>query len=130
MRVLLILFGVLFLTFGCKDTVISKPKNLIEEDKMENIIYDLALLEGIKSYNPTNFQNIKSNEYVYKKYKIDSLQFVKSTQFYASDISKYKKMYERVQKRLDDKKNPLDSLFKKTTDIQPKKELQNKGVVK
>ncbi len=126
MRVLLILFGVLLLILGCKDAVISKPQNLIEEDKMENIIYDLALLEGIKSYNPGNFQNIKSNEYVYKKYKIDSLQFVKSTQFYASDISKYKAMYERVQKRLDDKKNPLDLFFKKATDIQPKKEEQKR----
>ena len=113
MRVLLILFGFLFLTLGCKDTVISKPKNLIEEEKMENIIYDLALLEGVKYLDPSNFQNIKSNEYVYKKYKIDSLQFVKSTQFYASDISKYKIMYERVQKRLSDKKNSLDSLLKK-----------------
>ena len=129
MRVLVALFGVLFLTLGCKDSVISKPENLIEEDKMENIIYDLALLEGIKSHDPSNFQNIKSNEYVYKKYKIDSLQFVKSTQYYVSDISKYKKMYDRVQKRLDDKKNPLDSLFTKATKNQLKKEEQ-KGIVK
>ncbi|PWA05614.1 DUF4296 domain-containing protein [Flavobacterium psychrotolerans] len=113
MKTGLALLSFLFLLTSCKDTGISKPKNLIEEDKMVDIIYDLALLEGIKVHNPANLQNVNSNEFVCKKYKIDSLQFVKSTQFYASDISNYKKMYEEVGKRIEKNKSYLDSIESK-----------------
>lgn len=113
MKIGIALLSFLFLLTSCKDSGISKPDNLIEEDKMVDIIYDLALLEGIKSHNPVNLQNVNSNEFVYKKYKIDSLQFVKSTQFYASDITNYKKMYEEVGKRIEKNKSYLDSIESK-----------------
>jgi len=113
MRTFLSFFSLLFLLVSCKDTVITEPKNLIPEDKMVNIIYDLSLLEGVKSYNSTNFRSLKSNDFVYKKYNIDSLQFAKSTQFYASDIDKYKKIYDEVGKRIEKNKANVDSLISK-----------------
>ena len=91
MRIVVSIFCILLVMVSCKDTAIDEPENLIQEDKMINIIYDLALLEGVKTFNSSNFQSVKSNDFVYKKYKIDSLQFAKSTQFYASDINRYKK---------------------------------------
>ena len=117
MRKILTFFGFLFLLISCNDTVVSEPKNLIDEDKMTNIIYDLALLEGIKSYNSSEFQSLKVNDYIYKKYKIDSLQFAKSTQFYASDVNKYQKMYEEVGKRIETNKAHIDSLLSKGTKL-------------
>lgn len=111
MKTFLSFFSLLFVLVSCKDTVIAEPKNLIPEDKMVNIIYDLSLLEGIKSYNSTNFRSLKSNDFVYKKYNIDSLQFAKSTQFYASDIDKYKKIYGEVGKRIEKNKDQVDSLI-------------------
>ena len=41
--ILLFLMG-LFVTIGCKDDLVTKPKNLIERDKMVDIIYDLSLI--------------------------------------------------------------------------------------
>lgn len=108
---------------SCKDATISEPENLISEDKMVNIIYDLALLEGVKTYNSSTFQSLKSNEFVYKKYRIDSLQFAKSSQYYAVDINRYKKMYEEVGKRIESNRAHIDSLVGKEskTQVVPKR---------
>ena len=131
MRIVVLFFCVLFAAVSCKDTTIVEPENLIEEDKMVNIIYDLALLEGIKNFNTSNLQSVKSNDFVYKKYKIDSLQFAKSTQFYASDIDRYKKMYEEVGKRIEANKVHIDSLVGKKSKslIVPQKTTQNTPVI-
>jgi hypothetical protein len=100
-----------FLLSACSNSTVEKPKNLIEEDKMVDIFYDLALLEAIKAHNPGVIQEAKDpNKYIYKKYRIDSLQFAKSNRYYATDINRYKKMYGRVGKRLERNKNMIDSL--------------------
>ena len=39
-------------------------------------------------------------EFVKIKYKVDSLTFAQSIQYYASDIKEYKKMYDAVKVRL------------------------------
>jgi Domain of unknown function (DUF4296) len=112
----------IFLSFvvllSCSNSVVSKPKNLIDEDKMVEIFYDLSLLEAVRTQIPQEKQVYKGlpNNYIYKKYKIDSLQFVKSNQYYASDITNYKKMYERVKEKLaadTEKLNPKPVIAKK-----------------
>jgi hypothetical protein len=53
---------------------------------MIDIMYDLAVLEGIKYQNRLLDSNqINSATYIYKKYKIDSLQLAQSNVYYASD---------------------------------------------
>lgn len=132
MKKILTFFGLLFLVISCKDAIISKPENLIDEDKMTNIIYDLALIEGVKSYNGSNFQNIKTKSFIYKKYKIDSLQFANSIQYYASEINTFKKMYDAVGKRIESNKVHIDSLINKETKNKnlPKKVNQDLPMVK
>ena len=102
----------LLLIFSCNNNAVEKPDNLIEEDKMVDIIYDLALLEAIRTTDPVSLEekNIVANEYIYTKFKIDSLQFVKSNHYYASDVHNYVKIYERVAKRLENNKTKLDTL--------------------
>jgi PBP1b-binding outer membrane lipoprotein LpoB len=102
MRTIAIILGLLFLT-GCGNDVVKKPDNLIAKDKMTDIIYDLAILEAIRSQKPTVLEqnSINPNTYIYRKYHIDSLQFAKSNQYYASDIDGYKKIYEEVSKKLE-----------------------------
>lgn len=103
--------GVLIL-FSCQQSAVDKPDNLIDEDTMEDIIYDLALLEAIRSNNP-NIQQHKSttaSAYVYDKYDIDSLQFVSSNHYYASDVHNYLKMYQRVEERLGKEKTKTDTI--------------------
>ena len=96
------LCGIL-LFISCEKAVLPKPKNLIESAKMEQIIYDMTLLEAIKSQVSMDKNKFtgKTKDYIFKKYKIDSLLFVKSNQYYAAaDIIEYRKMFERVKEKL------------------------------
>ena len=115
--------GVLFfilisLIFSCKEEFVKKPENLIEKDIMVDVMYDLALLEAIKYQSPNALQAHKINpdEYIYKKYKIDSAQFVQSNMYYASDYKEYKKMYDQINSRLVKNKSLLEEAIKNEKD--------------
>lgn len=105
---------VLFVLAGCKKALVKEPKRLIESDKMVNIMYDLSLLEAMKIENPALMDSIKytSNQYIYKKYKIDSVQFAQSNIYYAADYKEYEKMYNQIKARLDNEKTKVNSLIK------------------
>lgn len=95
-----ILICLLFSFISCNDTI-EKPKNLIEKDKMIDILYDLSLLEAIKTQNVSGgINNKNANEYIYKKYKVDSIQLAASNKYYAVDVDEYKKMFAEVKSRL------------------------------
>lgn len=115
--------GVLFfilisLILSCKEEVVKKPENLIEKEIMVDVMYDLALLEAIKYQSPNALQAHKINpdEYIYKKYKIDSAQFVQSNMYYASDYKEYKKMYDQINSRLVKNKSLLEEAIKNEKD--------------
>lgn len=133
-KYLLGLFLMLFL--ACKQSGVKKPAKLIEEEKMVDILYDLSILDAIISTNPAVLEDngIDMHTYIYKKHKIDSLQFVENNTYYASDFKKYKKMYEAVEKRIDDNKKAADSLLKKKQQEDNKKaeefRLQNQDSLK
>ena len=111
MRNCIALFLMLSVFSGCQKSSFEKPDRLIEKEVMVNIIYDLSIAEAIKSQNPASMGTtyIIPNDYIYKKYKIDSLQFAKSDQYYAKDIKVYKKIYESVSKRLAEEIKNYDS---------------------
>ena len=93
---------------------VEKPSNLIDKDKMVDILYDISLLEAIKTQNIGGGISSKmGNDYIYKKYKIDSIQFVKSNIYYASDIEEYKKMFEEIKQRLTAETTKIDAKMKK-----------------
>ena len=56
-------------------------ENLISEEKMINIIYDMSLISVSKGINKRILENngMKPKTYILNKHKIDSLQFVKVT---------------------------------------------------
>ena len=92
----------MLLIFSCNSNTVEKPSNLIEEDEMIAILYDISLLEAVKNQNISGGITVKyANEFIFRKYKIDSIQFVKSNTYYASDIEEYKKMFEKVKTRLN-----------------------------
>lgn len=113
-KYLLFLVSFCFL-ISCNENGIEKPDNLIEKDKMVDIIYDLTVLQAMRG----NFQakldssNINAADYIYNKYKIDSLQFANSNRYYASDVASYNRMYNRVNERLTSEKAKADSLANK-----------------
>lgn len=104
----------LAILMSCNKEIIEKPDNLIGKDEMVDIMYDLSLLTAmkIKIYSLPDAESINKNEYVFKKYKIDSLQFVKSNSYYASDTKEYAKMIGQVKTRLDKEKTSTAALVK------------------
>ena len=113
-------FGLIVLFFGCKMKSIEKPSNLIDKDKMVDILYDVSLLEAIKTQNISGGISSKmGNDYIYKKYKIDSIQFVKSNKYYASDIEEYKKMVEKIKEKLNVETLKTDANLKKNGQVVP-----------
>lgn len=106
---------IVILLFSCKKDGVEKPDRLIDKEVMENIIYDMSLLDAIKYNEPSITEKYKVNpkEFIYKKYKVDSTQFAQSNIYYASDFDGYKAMYDNVIKRIEAKKTVLDSVIKK-----------------
>ena len=102
---------IVFIIAACSNAAVEKPEKLIEEEQMVNIIYDLAILEAVRSRTPS--QTVNPNTYILKKYKVDSLQFVQNNRYYASDIENYKKLYEKVEERIKTEKSTADSLLLK-----------------
>lgn len=99
---------------GCKEDLVKKPEHLIEKSKMMDIMYDLALLEAVKYQNPTvlDSNQIRPKQFIYKKYKIDSLQLAQNNIYYAADYKNYKIMFESVVKRIANEKKRVNSVIK------------------
>jgi hypothetical protein len=117
MKKLAALFLLFAILISCQKPAVQKPDNLIDEDVMVDIMYDISVLEAMKSQKALVLEAnaINPNTYIYKKYKIDSLQFANSDKFYASDIKKYKEIFDKVNKRMEEK---IES-FKKANTSKP-----------
>lgn len=107
---LYIIIGLVLLS-ACRDSVVKKPTNLIPKSKMEDIIYDLALLEAIQNTNPSFLEknNINPYNYVFLKYEIDSIRLAESNKYYAANVKEYNKMYEKVKQKIESEKALADS---------------------
>lgn len=98
------IFLVLISLASCQDiNRTPKPDNLIPEDKMVEVLTELSLLHGARSYNKGLMEEKGINPYPYltEKYKIDSTQLVQSNEYYAQNYKQYQKIYERVKERLE-----------------------------
>ena len=102
MKKLALLLAVILL-FSCRQgDVVDKPDNLIDDDKMADVLYDLALLQSMRSQTNTVLEenNIDPKLYVFRKYNIDSLTFVQSHRYYASRLEEYEKIQKKVKEKL------------------------------
>ena len=111
------LFVLVALFLSCNKDLVEKPDNLIDKKVMEDVFYDMSLLEALKYQNPNSLytNGINPKTYIFKKYKIDSLQFAKSNAYYASDYREYKKMFDGLNDRLKKEKAAVDLKIKKET---------------
>ena len=111
-----IIFFIVSLTLfiSCKDDAVKKPKRLIEKEVMVDIMYDISLLDAIKYQNPTSIDSLKINprDFIFKKYKVDSLQFATSNVYYSTDYEGYKVMFDEVAKRINKEKKSAEDIVK------------------
>tara|TARA_R110002167_G_scaffold6744_5_gene31825 strand:+ start:1784 stop:2326 length:543 start_codon:yes stop_codon:yes gene_type:complete len=99
-----IYIGIAFMMFSCYNAnKPKKPNHLINKNEMVNIIIDLKLLASANGANQKILENhgIYSANYIYKRYKTDSLTFALSNDYYAYYVDDYEEIYTKVQDSLE-----------------------------
>jgi len=113
MKTAFLLVIIVFL-MSCENLEMKKPSNLISENQMVEILYDVVLINSAKNVNKQLLEkNIKNPEaYIYKKHNIDSLQFVESNAYYTFKSDIYKSIYEKLELKLTTQKTEHEALVK------------------
>jgi hypothetical protein len=95
---------------GCK---IKRPKDVIPESQMENLLYDYHIAKALGENLPYN-ENYKKAlyiEYVFRKHNTTEAVFDSSMVWYTRNADVLSKVYERVSKRLKAEQNEIDNLI-------------------
>jgi hypothetical protein len=103
----IVLFVFVFGFFACNENPVKPPKKLLDEKTMENILYDIAILQAANSNAPEILQanKIEAKNFIYKKYKIDSATYHQNNRYYAAEVYNYKHMHNRILARLEKHQN-------------------------
>jgi len=107
----------LLILVGCQDVKYpEKPENLLSKEKMIQILADAYIGNSSrsKSYNNRVLRNngVHLDSILYKKHQVDSLTFVESNAYYASNLVVYTEIITEVEKLLLTKKVSVDSILK------------------
>ncbi len=91
---------------GCSS---NAPEDLISEEKMESIIFDIMILNASSGYDLKIDNDMISDELIFRKYDIDSAQFYNSELYYSRNpkihFNIYSNVKRRIQKSIDSLKN-------------------------
>lgn len=103
----ILLLGFIFAVIcGCKSPV---PKEIIQPDQMQKILYDMHMVDAYISTIPVqdSAKRVAAAYYkgVYKKFGIDSVSYSKSMDFYYSNPEIMNAMYVKLE--TDFKKNKV-----------------------
>lgn len=111
-KILSVILFVLVL-ISCQDIDRTpKPDNLIPEDKMVEVLTELSLLYGARSYNIGLMEEkgIDPYPYLMEKFDIDSTQLVRSNNYYAENYKQYQRIYNKVKVKLEVLMEDYDSI--------------------
>lgn len=80
------------------------PAGILKNDKMISVLTDIHLVDsylGSAAYDTTTQPAANYYRVVYKKYKIDSLQFQKSLRYYSRQPEQLDTMYHQILQKLE-----------------------------
>ncbi len=120
-------FVLIISLLSCNDNLLEKPDNLIPEDKMVEVLEDLAIVNAAKSTNISvlHDNDIEPMAYIFEKHGIDSLQFVESDRYYASLPPEYERIYKKVESNLEKEVKVVEEA-KRVKDSLTRMELENR----
>ena len=97
---------------SCGKSAVKKPANLIPENQMVEILFDVILINSAKGVNKQLLQNKIENplNYIYRTHGIDSLQFTESNTYYTYHSDQYNTIYEKVESKLDIEKAAYEAI--------------------
>tara|TARA_B110000208_G_scaffold85432_1_gene108250 strand:+ start:227 stop:703 length:477 start_codon:yes stop_codon:yes gene_type:complete len=98
---------------SCGKSAVKKPANLIPENQMVEILFDVILINSAKGVNKQLLQNKIENplNYIYRTHGIDSLQFTESNTYYTYHTDQYNTIYEKVESKLDIEKAAYEAII-------------------
>ena len=125
---------VLLILSSCAQVEEVPPENLIGEEKMADLIFELAVLDAAKGFVPKDQKErieLDADSF-YMFHEIDSAQFTSSNAYYAKHpkaylriVSMAKTKLEKFNKNIEDNENEM--LKTNSIDIKPK---QRKNLTK
>ena len=124
----------LLLLLSCVNVEEAPPENLIGDEKMADLIFELAVLDAAKGFVPKDQKErieLDADSF-YMFHEIDSAQFTSSNAYYAKHpkaylriVSMAKTKLEKFNKNIEDNENEM--LKTNSIDIKPK---QRKNLTK
>ena len=99
MRNLIFILLILFVPVGC-DLSNKKPDNLIVKEQMENIIFDILILNGINANSLMSKMEVIGDEFIFDRYSVDSIQFYESEIYYSKRPRDHFEIYSNVKRRI------------------------------
>ena len=124
----------LLLLLSCVNVEEAPPENLIGEEKMADLIFELAVLDAAKGFVPKDQKqriDLDADSF-YQFHEIDSAQFTSSNAYYAKQpkaylriVSMAKTKLEEFEKNMEESDNEILKID--SIDIKPK---QRKNITK
>lgn len=115
MRIPLAIVLMFVFLVGCTNVYkVPKPDKLIPQTAMENILYDMTIINAAGTYNSQRFSQTGVDPacHVFEKYNIDSAQYAQNTLYYAASLDEYKELIDKVKARIEKEHKAADSAFK------------------
>ncbi len=100
----LLFFFLLLLSFSsCRPRL---PEGIMSEGKMERILYDFHMAQGMAENTTPDSGTTESYRYeltqaVYRKHGITEEEYERSMNYYCSDLQRLNKIYKNLEKRLE-----------------------------
>lgn len=121
MKQLIVYTIMIFCFSACQDIDRpEKPDGFIKEERFKDILYDISLVNAARDFSRAQLlsSGIEPDTFIYEKYGIDSLQLAENIAYYSVDFSRYQKIWEAVNKRIESKRKEVDSLVRRQDSIE------------
>jgi len=99
MRNIIFILLILFVSVSCELSN-GKPDNLIDKEQMENIIFDILILNAINVNSLMSKIEVIGDEFIFDRYSVDSLQFYESEIYYSKRPRDHFEIYSNVKRRI------------------------------
>ena len=109
----------LFLIITCLacdgSTPVEPPDEKMTPEMMEDIFYDILLMRAMNnsSYVDPVHEEYFTDQYVYEKYGVDSLQLAQNQVYYAQKPKLLKKIFENLEIRSKQVEDSIDTIMKR-----------------
>lgn len=124
LAILTLVFGL----YGCQNVKYpKKPDNLIDHEKMVDILTEAYLINAARSVGNKTIvaQGVQMDSIFYARFGVDSLQFAHSNAYYAADVNKYISLFQEVEERLQGIEKDLDNRRKSETPVNDSEKTQD-----